>query len=247
MADPISVSSLNPFANVNMGESMGSIGAIILIIILAVIILGMVGFLIYWRSVKKTYWIIIEVSRLIGNTPTKVATYSAREVPFGMAGDKLWRVAPFGMFKFKTIKWLPVGKVQSAPRTFKYWIREDGEWINYVDSNLDEISKKMGVRFVNEDMRLQRLATERLLEQRLMNKTFWEKWQTVIMTVIFFLVIAICMVIIFYQFGKIQDQQLANEQVQFETAKILLKVFGEGYASNFTGGGNGAVSGLIPV
>lgn len=243
-----SASELNPFANVDMGSSMGTYGSIAIIVAIAVVILGLIGFLIYWQSVKKAYWIKIHVFRLIGNIPTRVAIYDAKEVPFGMAGDKLWKVAGSGMFgKLKTIKWLPVGKIQSAPREFWYYIREDQEWINFCLADLNKISKEAGIRFVQEDMRLQRLATERLLEQRLMNKTFWEKWGTVIMTVIFFLVIAVCMVIIFYQFGKIQDQQLMNEQVQYETAKILLKVFGENYATNFTGGGSGSVSGLIPA
>lgn len=240
--------SLNPFANINLGGSVGSIGGIAVIIVLAILIIAGIGALIYWRSIKKAYWIRIEVSRLIGGMPQRVAIYSAREVPFGMAGDKLWKVTSAGMLKIKAVKWLPVGKLQSAPRLFKYWIREDGEWINYIDDNIDAISKKMGIRFVNEDMRLQRLATERLLEQRLMNKDFWEKWGTTIMMIIVFLVVAICMVIIFYQFGKIQDQQLENEKVQLETSKILLKVFGENYitnAQNFSGGGRG--TGLIPV
>ena len=163
MADAVSIGSLNPFGSVNLGASMGTYGSIALVVAIAVVILGLVGFIFYWRTVKKAYWINLEVSRLIGGIPQRVAVYSAREIPFGMAGDKLWKVAPSGMMKFKTIKWLPVGKLQSAPRLFKYWIREDGEWINYIDSNIDQVSKVMGVRFVNEDMRLQRLATERLL------------------------------------------------------------------------------------
>lgn len=238
---------LNPFANIGSGASMGTYGSIALVVAIAIFVLGLIGFLIYWQYIKKQFWIRIHVFRLIGNIPTRVAVYSAKEVPFGMAGDKLWKVAPTGMMQmFKAIKWLPVGKIQTAPKEFWYYIREDGEWINFALSDLNEIQKKAGVRFVQEDMRLQRLATERLLEQRLMNKSFWDKWGNVIMTVIFFLVIAVCMVIIFYQFGKIQDQQLMNEQVQFETARILLKVFGENFASNYTGTG-GAVTGLVPA
>jgi NADH:ubiquinone oxidoreductase subunit 5 (subunit L)/multisubunit Na+/H+ antiporter MnhA subunit len=117
-------------------------------------------------------------------------------------------------------------------------------------NDLNKISREMGIKFVNEDMRLQRLATERLLEQRLLNKSFWEKWGTTIMMVIVFLVVAICMVIIFYQFGKIQDQQFANEQVQLETSKILLRVFGENFISetlNKTSSSWEANSGLIPA
>ena len=177
----------------------------------------------------------------------RVATYSAREIAFGMAGDKLWRVASSGIWKFKTIKWLPVGKLQSAPRVWKYWIREDGEWINYQDANIDYISKTMGIRFVQEDMRLQRLATERLLEQRLLDKTFWEKWGTTIMMIIVFLVVAICMVIIFYQFSKLIDKFSQVEATQLETAKILYKVFGENYINNALNSTSGGTSGLIPA
>jgi len=243
----VSLSSVNPLSSINLGGSLGSFASILLVIFIAVIIIGIVGGLIYWYYVKKAYWITIECSRLIGGNPMRVATYCAKEVPFGMAGDKLWRVCNLGMIgKFKVIKWLPVGKVQSAPRVWKYWIREDGEWINYQDENLDAVQRKMGVKFVNEDMRLQRLATERLLEQRLLDKTFWEKWGTTIMMIIVFLVVAVCMVIIFYQFGKILDKQAGIEGQQLEIMKIFVKTFGENYvnqAMNSTGG----TSGLVPV
>lgn len=241
-----SASDLNPFANVNLGGSMGSMGAIALVIVIAIVIIGLIGLLIYWRSVKKAYWIKIHVFRLIGNTPTRVAVYDAKEVPFGMAGDKLWKVAPAGMFKFKTIKWLSVGKIQTAPREFWYYIREDNEWINFALADLNGIQKQAGIRFVSEDMRLQRLATERLLEQRLMNKTFWEKWGTTVMMVMVFLVMAICMVVIFYQFSKLLDKFAQVEGTQLETAKILYKAFGDSYINGALNSSGGS-SGLIPV
>lgn len=244
MGDSVSLASVNPLSSINLGGSMSSFASIGLVVAIAIVIIALVGVLIYWKSVKKAYWINIEVSRLIGGTPQRTAVYCAREIPFGMAGDKLWRVCGIGMFgKFKVIKWLPVGKIQSAPRVWKYWIREDGEWINYQDENLDEISKKMGVRFVQEDMRLQRLATERLLEQRLMNKTFWEKWGTTIMMIIVFLVVAICMVIIFYQFSKVVDKMGAIIQTQDATTKIIVKYCGEQIFNSTSGG----VQGLIPA
>jgi hypothetical protein len=246
MADASPLASVNPLSGINLGASMGTFGAIALVIVLAVVILGLIGLLVWWRVVKKAYWIRIHVFRLIGNVPTRTMIYSAREVPFGMAGDKLWKVAPAGMLKLKTIKWLPVGKIQTAPREFWYFIREDGEWINFALSDLNKISRDMGIRFVQEDMRLQRLATERLLEQRLLNKTFWEKWGTTVMMIIVFLVVAVCMVIIFYQFGKVVDKFGAIAQTQAETSKILLRVFGENYINNAVNGSYGG-SGLIPV
>lgn len=242
-----SLASVNPLSNVNLGSSLGHFGSIALIIAIAVVIIALIAGLVYWRIVKKAYWINIHVFRLIGNIPTRVAVYSAREVLFGMAGDKLWRVAGAGMWKIKTIKWLPVGKIQTAPREFWYYIREDGEWINFQMSDINEQSKAMGIRFVNEDMRLQRLATERLLEQRLMNKTFWEKWGTTIMMIIVFLVVAICMVIIFYQFSKLMDKFSQVESTQLETARILLRTFGENYVNGAINGTGVGTTGLVPI
>ena len=244
----VDVSDINPFADISAGGSLGTYGSIALIVTLAVLILGSIAFIFYWKSVKKNYWIKIHVFRLIGNIPTRVAVYSAKEVPFGMAGDKLWKVAPQGIMQmFKAIKWLPVGKIQTAPKEFWYYIREDGEWINFSLSDLNEIQKKAGIRFVQEDMRLQRLATERLLEQRLLKKSFWEKWGTTVMLIMVFLVVAVCMVIIFFQFGKLMDKFIIVENTQLQTSKILYKAFGDNYingALNSTIGGN---NGLIPV
>lgn len=245
MAEPINLAGVNPFGEVG-GIGMGSMATLLLIFFIGVVICCLIGILIYWSAVKKQYWIRIHVFRLIGNVPTRVAIYSAREIPFGMAGDKLWKVASSGMFKFKAIKWLPVGKIQTAPREFWYYIRQDGEWINFQMDELNKISKEMGIRFVQEDMRLQRLATERLLEQRLMDKTFWEKWGTTVMLLIVFLVIAVCMVIIFFQFSKLLDQFSLVASTNAQTSKLLLRVFGENYiqsTGNYSGGG----SGLVPV
>lgn len=243
MSPAVSISDLNPLGDINLGSHLGTMGGIFLVIGIAVVILGMIAGIIYWYAVKKQYWINIECSRMIGGHPMRVAIYTAKEVPFGMAGDKLWRVASAGMWKFKAVKWLPVGKIQSAPKMWKYWIREDGEWINYQDANLDEISKNMGIRFVQEDMRLQRLATERLLEQRLLNKTFWEKWSSTIMMVILFLVISVCMVIIFYQWSKLLDKMMQIVSTQDMTTKVIVKYCGNQVFNQSTGG----VSGLVPV
>jgi len=151
------------------------------------------------------------------------------------------------MQMFKAIKWLPVGKIQTAPKEFWYYIREDGEWINFQMSDLNDIQKTAGVRFVQEDMRLQRLATERLLEQRLMKKTFWEQWGSTVMMIILFLVMAICMVIMFFQFGKLLDKFTQVEATQLETAKILYKTFGENYIVNALNSTGGTTTGLVPV
>lgn len=205
MAD-VSLASVNPLASVNV-SGMSTYGGIALVVGIAVVIVALIGVIIYWFVQRKQYWILITVFRKIGGVTTRVAEYQAKEVPFGMAGDKLWRVSK-GLFKIKALKWLPVGKIQTAPREFWYLIRSDGEWINVEMGDIDDITKKLGMKFTQEDMKLQRLATERLLEQRLMDKTFWQKWETTIMTIIVFLVVAVSMAIIFYQWSKLLDKMI---------------------------------------
>jgi len=242
-----SFADINPVGNISTGAlGLSSFATILLVFFVSIIILGLLGVLIYWFAVRKQYWIKIHVFRLIGNIPTRVAVYSAKETPFGMAGDKLWRVASGGLNKIKVIKWLPVGKIQTAPREFWYYIREDGEWVNFQMDELNKVSKDMGIKFVQEDMRLQRLATERLLEQRLMDKTFWEKWGTTVMLVMVFLVISVCMVVMFFQFAKLLDKFTQVASIQADTSKVLLRVFGEHYIGS-TGNWSGGNNGLVPV
>ncbi|GAH44114.1 unnamed protein product, partial [marine sediment metagenome] len=75
--DPISVSSINPFSDMSLGGSLGSFGNVLLVIAIVVVIFALGGGLVYWKTVKKKYWIKIHVFRLIGNIPTRVAVYSA--------------------------------------------------------------------------------------------------------------------------------------------------------------------------
>lgn len=242
MSDAISMSDLNPFSFGGGNMFGGSFLQILLVFAIVVVILVLLSFIIWYFAIKKKYWIKIHVFRLIGNIPTRVAVYEACEVPFGRAGDKLWKVAGNGFFaKLKPIKWLPIGKIQSAPREFWYYIREDNEWINFQLDDLNEVSRHAGVRFTNEDMRLQRLATERLLEQRLMEKSFWDKWKDTIMTVIFFLVIAVCMVLIFYQFSNLIDTLGIIMERNAQITEMIVRECGSDFLVDGTTGGGSLV------
>lgn len=203
MANPVSLSSINPFVNFKI-SNLGIVGNVLLVLLIAFLILGIIGFFIWYSTVKRQYYIKIHLFKLIGNNPTRIAKLRGREVAFGRAGDKLWRIAPSGLgMAFKIIKWIPIGKFQTAPNEFWYWVRQDEEWINFCPIDIDEISHKMKIKFVQEDMRLQRLATEKLLEQRLLKKGLWEKYGVIIGYVIFFMIITIALIIIFYQWSHI--------------------------------------------
>jgi len=191
--------ALNPLSAIGLDKfdvGLGAVGnALLLVVLVALIfILVVVGIILWIR--KRQFKYRIPLYSRVGNVPTRIATYKAKEVPQGRAGDRLWFVA-------KAKKFITPPNIQTARNEFWHWLREDGEWINFALGDLDEDSRRTGVKYVHQDMRMQRLAIDRLLEQRLMNKNFWEKWGLVIGYVVFFLMITIAMVIIFWQWGKI--------------------------------------------
>jgi len=57
------------------------------------------------------------------------------------------------------------------------------------------------------------------------------------------MVVAICMVVIFYQFSKIIDKFAVVSSTNLETSRIFLKVFGENWLNQSVGG----ATGLIPT
>lgn len=191
------ISDINPFAKFNIG--LGTLGNALLLFFLGIVILGLVGWLIYWYINKRQYFIRIPLFRLVGNVPTRVATYQAKKFPIGKAGDCLWFVK--GIKKF-----LAPATMQSAPNEFWHWEREDGEWINFAMGDLDKSQKEAGIRYIHQDMRSQRIATANLLEQRLINKGFWDKYKDLIIQLIFYIITTLMLVVIFWQWGNIADR-----------------------------------------
>ena len=189
--------AMNPFSSIDIG--IGTIGMYLLIFGIVVFIMMLIGGGVFMFLYNKKYYIKIPLYRNVGNVPTRVATYRAMIFPIGKAGDKLWYCRGIK-------KYLQPAIIQTAPNEFMHWEREDGEWINFGMGDLDHEQKKAGIKYIAQDMRSQRLATDKLLEQRLMKQGFWEKWGVVIGYVIFFLVISVAMVIIFYQFSKVVTQ-----------------------------------------
>jgi len=84
-----------------------------------------------------------------------------------------------------------------------HWEREDGEWINFVMGDLDKSQKQAGVKYIVQDMRSQRIATNNILEQRLLNKGFWDKYKDLIIHLGFYLITTIMLVIIFWMWSDI--------------------------------------------
>lgn len=208
----VDAGSLNPFGSVDIG--IGAIGTALLIFFGVIVFIGGVGgYVIYWLNSKK-YKYKIPLYKKVGNATIKIATYKAKEFPIGKAGDKLWLVKVNGAKKY-----IPPAKLQTAPFEYTHFEREDGEWINISMPDIDEDMKQQKVKFVDQDMRANRVAINTLLDQRFTQKSFWDKYGNMIVNIIMYLVITVCMVIIFWQWsdvvtkmGEIFDKIVAYEE-----------------------------------
>jgi len=209
MADAVNLSS--QFA----GFSIGKIGYALLIFFLALAVVGVIGGIVFWYMNKKRMKYKIPLYKKIGSRVIKIAEYKAMDYSISMAGDKLWYVP-------KAKKYIGVGSLQSAPNEYSYFEREDGEWINFEIPDIDEKMKKAGVKYLQQDMRSQRIAISNILEQRFSDqKSWWDKYGNLVTYTIFYLVVAISMVVIFYQWSNIADKigALFDRIVAYEELK----------------------------
>ena len=192
----VDIGQLNPFKNFGIGD----LGFVLLIFFLALIIVGLIGLAIFMYVQRKKLKYSIPLYKKMGNNVIRVATYKAKDFNISRAGDKLWHVP-------KAKKYIPVGIFQTAPNEYTYFEREDGEWINISMPDVDEDMKQFGVKFVHQDMRANRVATADILEQRFKDqKSWWERYGHLVTHVIFYVIVALMMVVIFYQWSDIIER-----------------------------------------
>lgn len=189
----VSIGQLNPLGAIGIN----SIAITLLVVFIAVFVLGMIGAGVFVYAKRKQLKYTIPLYKKVGGRVMRVATYKAKDYRISLAGDKLWFIP-------KIKKYIPPATIQSAPNEFPHYEREDGEWINFNLEDIDERMKEAKAKFVHQDMRSQRVAIGELLERRFQNQqSWWEKYGHLVTHVIFYLVVAVAMVIIFYQFSEI--------------------------------------------
>jgi len=164
-----------------------SFGFIFLIIILVAVLLtlGVIWLLNFIKFNQK-----IVLFRTIGGKPIPAFSDKGIIERVGMGGDYWLRTK-------RSKKVVPRPKIQITKNTFWFFERNDGEWINFSLSDIDEKMKEGNAFYVEEDMRLQRLGIQKNLDARFNKITFWQKYGGMIVTIIYLLIITICLVMLF--------------------------------------------------
>lgn len=203
----------------------GAIPWIVGIVVFVGILIIITIISVYFLSFKQK----IVMFRNVAGYTRPIGKDSAKLVRISKAGDYL-------MFTRKTKKWLPRPTIESSKNTWWYFIREDGEWINFAMADLDEDMKKAGAFYVDQDMRMTRVANEKLLRERLQGDSFLQKYGTLLMSAGFLLLLCVFLLIFLWKYNDIIT---ASASVMDQADLILQR------ANNL--GVGGATGQLIPA
>jgi hypothetical protein len=194
------------FSGTGSGVTQGMFAKVMAVFAVIIIVILGIGFLIYFLISLKKYYITIELYKRVDNQNRLVRKYKACEHRVGKAGDILWYVA-------KANKYIPPGNIQSGANIYKYFQRSDGEWINFQIGDIDEQMRMAGVKYIDNDMRSQRISISKTLDNELKEQGFWSKYGTTITYILEILIFGVACVIIFYQFSEVvtkMDQVVAR-------------------------------------
>ncbi|HME87159.1 MAG TPA: hypothetical protein VKE88_02000 [Candidatus Nanoarchaeia archaeon] len=166
--------------------------------------LWVLGGILFGGIIAWIGWIIIQKKRFnkklvlfreIGGKMTLVQTYLATFERIGYAGDFWCRT--------KSGKILKRPMYEISKDTYLYFEREDGEWINWMPENINNVMREKKVKFLDEDVRLARIAIERNLKDRFEKEGFWKKYGMLIGFGAIILIIFVFGLIMTKEFQKI--------------------------------------------
>jgi len=208
--------------------------SMIVYLIIAVVVLAIVFFvaLLIIRFLKYNQKIII-FEKINGRfEPTRKDR--AMEMKIGNAGDTV-----FLLKKHK--KQIPTPTIQTGRKTYWFFVREDGEWINFSPGDYDADARKSGARFLDKEMRYARTQIQRGLKDRYDEPGFWKQYGLLVFSIGF---IALIGILTFLLFDKWIDLARATNS-GVETAGLVLEETRKiiGTLDNICSGG----SGLVPV
>jgi len=150
-------------------------------VLIALIFIGLIGVVTYliirWMKFNKK---IIIFERIDGQfKPTR--RDKAMEMKFSVIGDTI-----FYLRRHK--KYLPTPIFQTGKRIYWYWIRDDGEWINFRPGDFDKDARRLGAKFLDKEMRFARTQVYKGLKERYDKPGFWKQYGLMIFSIGFIVV-----------------------------------------------------------
>jgi len=209
------------------------IGTTIGIAVMVIIVLILAGVMMFFLALRYLFNKKLVIFEKIGGQIQVSKRDAAREIRLGQAGDTAFVTR-------RTRKTLPRGDIQTGKNIYWYFIRGDGEWINFGIEDIDEVMKTMGAKFVDKDMRYARLGLQKNFERRFQKVTFWDKYGAWIMWTTYLLVTGIMTWLLFDKFidlaGEVSNIVDSADRIMERSEQVLVSL------DNVCTGGTGLVS-----
>lgn len=189
----------NTFKVSQWQTGLGTFGNIMLLLFFVILVVGAVGGVVAFILYRRAYrWKIRALGRVGGGIMTRWKS-RAREVAFGREGDRL-------LYIKKRKKFVPLPKEMVGPFEAEYYERSDGELVNISYEDLDEKMKRLNLKFVDTDMRMERLGIAKNLEYRHQQQSWWQKNKEMVINAIFYVLVTLMLIIAFSQMAKTMEK-----------------------------------------
>ncbi len=216
-------------------EILGGFGTsqIATYILWGAIILGsmiITGGIVFYIIIKKMYYKQLVIFEKVGGNIQVTKKDTARDIRLGEAGDYILHTRRFKKF-------LPSPTIQTGINTFWYYIREDGEWINFGLEDIDAVMRKAKAHFLDKEMRYARTAMQKNLKDRLLKITFWDKYGAMLMWTMYIAIVGIMTYLLFDKWIELSSEVARMVDTSAEVMELARDVLQN--VDNIKSGGSG--------
>ena len=149
-------------------------------LIISLIFIGIIGTTIWFILNRMKFNKKIIIWERINGQFEPTGKDRAREMKLSI-GDNIFYIK-------KHNKYLPSPCIQTGRRTYYYWIRDDGEWINFKPGDFDEQARTLGAKFLDKEMRYARTQVQKGLKDRFDKPGFWKQYGLLVFSLVFIVV-----------------------------------------------------------
>ncbi len=153
-------------------------------IILFIVFLVIAVVLVYFVIMRLRYNKKIIIFEKINGQFEPTRRDKAMLIRHGKIGDTI-------LFIRKLKKYLPTPTLQVGRNTYYFFMRKDGELINFSFADFDKQSQELGVKFLDIEMRYARTSLENTLKERYNRPKFWQQYGALMINIAVIVVIMV--------------------------------------------------------
>ena len=198
------------------GQTVLSFVFFIIIFFAIIVILGLVIFAI---SYKRKYYMTIQTMTKIDGRIQRDKIYKAMDVRLNRSGDRV-------IFIRGAKRYMPRPTKQVGPHVYLYFVTEDDQWLNVDMQDIDLERGQIKFNYLDKEMRMSHIATERAIDRRHQKEDFWQKYGALIVYVMFIVLTLAAFIFVARDLAKVTSQQASITESLAKLAERLVQAQG---------------------